>query len=81
MLTTLASYGFELIYIIFHKINGYIEDHDNNKYLGLIPHDKNNDMLKIFDEKWNKVKYHIKLKYNNANDYDDIKTWKFDVIW
>lgn len=31
-------------------------------------------MLKAFDEKWNKVKYHIKLKDNNANDYDDIKT-------
>ena len=29
------------LHIIFHKINGYIEDHDGRKYLALIYYSQN----------------------------------------
>ena len=35
------------LYLIINKLNGYIEESNQNKYLTLVPTDENKDILKM----------------------------------
>ena len=44
------------LYFIIDKINGNIDESNRNKYLTLIPYDGSKDILKTYEEVWNKNK-------------------------
>ena len=39
--------GVNPLYLIINKLNGYIEESNQNKYLTLVPTDENKDILKM----------------------------------
>ena len=45
-----TSDGLKPLYIIFNKLNGYIEDNNGSKYLTLIPFDENKKAIKNIKE-------------------------------
>ena len=44
------------LYHIINKVNGYIDEHNKNKYLALVYDDKNEDTLKKYGKLWKKNK-------------------------
>ena len=46
------------LYFIIDKINGNIDESNRNKYLTLVPNDRSKDILKTYEEVWNKNKRH-----------------------
>ena len=44
------------LYFIIDKINGNIDESNRNKYLTLVPNDRSKDILKTYEEVWNKNK-------------------------
>ena len=61
------------LYIIFNKINGYIEDSNGSKYLTLISTDENKGMLKKYEKIWIKIKNTIRLRSNNMKKNDIVE--------
>ena len=61
---------FKPLHILFHKIHGYIKIYDKSKYLTLIfNEEKNQDLLKIYGEMFDEIKYFIK-KYKKDYEYN-----------
>ena len=48
------------LYLTINKINGYIEESHENKYLTLVPTDGSKDTIKKHDKLWNKIRYLIR---------------------
>ena len=44
------------LYLLINKINGYIEESNENKYLTLVPTDESKDILKTHEELWTKIR-------------------------
>ena len=44
------------LYLLIDKINGYIEESNENKYLTLVPNDESKDILKTHEELWTKIR-------------------------
>ena len=44
------------LHLIINKINGYIEESNENKYLTLVPTDESKDTLKRYEELWSKLR-------------------------
>ena len=44
------------LYLLIDKINGYIEESNENKYLTLVPTDESKDILKTHEELWTKIR-------------------------
>ena len=61
------------LYIIFNKINGYIEDNNGSKYLTLISTDENKSMLKKYEKIWIKIENTIRLRSNNMKKNDIVE--------
>ena len=61
------------MYIIFNKINGYIEDNNGSKYLTLISTDENKSMLKKYEKIWIKIENTIRLRSNNMKKNDIVE--------
>ena len=57
------------LYLIFNKINRYIEKCNGNKYLMLISNDESKGTLKKYGELWTKIRNIINSKTNNSDDY------------
>ena len=57
-------------YFMISKMNGYIEESHGNICLTLIPTDESKD-IKEYEELWNKVRYLIRSKTNNSDNYDE----------
>ena len=55
------------LYLIIHKINGYIEKSNENKYLTVDPADKSKGALKKYEELWDKVRYLFRSTSNNSD--------------
>ena len=47
------------LYLIFDKVDGYIEESNENKYLILASTDKNNKELTKYTQFWDRIKYLI----------------------
>ena len=61
------------LYLIIDKINGYIEESHRNRY-------ESKDILKQYEELWNKIRDLIRSIIKNSDNYDEkymkIKTLK-----
>ena len=57
------------LYLIFNKMNRYIEECNGNKYLMLISNDESKGTLKKYGELWTKIRNIINSKTNNSDDY------------
>ena len=54
-------YSVNLLYLIFHKVNGYFEEINENKYLTLVTTDEPKEKIKKHKELWSKIRYLIRL--------------------
>ena len=54
-------YSVNLLYLIFHKVNGYFEEINKNKYLTLVTTDESKEKIKKHKELWSKIRYLIRL--------------------
>ena len=60
------------LFIIFHKINGYIKDYDRSKRFTLIlSNKKEKGVMKNNEEMWNKINDLVITKNNNLHNYDN----------
>ena len=46
-----------LLYLIFIKLNGYIEEINKIKYLKLVPTNQSKEKIKKYEELWIKIRY------------------------
>ena len=60
-----------LLYLIINKVSGYFEESNGNKYLTLAPTDESKDILKTYEELWNKARGLIRSISNNSDNYDE----------
>ena len=51
-------------------MNGYFEEINRNKYLTLVPTNKNKENIKKYKELWIKIRYLIRSITKDSNDYD-----------
>ena len=58
------------LYLNIHRMNGYIEESNENKYLTLVFTDESKDTFKKYEELWNKIRDLIKSITNNLDIYD-----------
>ena len=59
------------MYLNINKRNGYIEDHNGNRYLLLSHNDESKDALKKYKKLRKKIKNLIRSINNNSDDYDE----------
>ena len=55
-------------------MNGYVEDINKNKYLMLVPTNESKEIIKEYEELWNKIRNLIRSIIKNSDDYDKIYT-------
>ena len=58
------------IYLLFDKVDEYIEESNGNKYLIFTPTNKNKEVLTKYTELWDKIKDLIKSITNTSGEYD-----------
>ena len=88
----LKIYSVNPLYLIFGKVNAYLEKINENKYLTLVCTNESEDKTKKCEELWIKIRDLIRSITKNSNDYDEkymkikfnsdnelplIKQWKF----
>ena len=66
------------LYLIINRIDGFAEEKNDNKYLNISDTDKNNEILKKYNQVFDGIKYHIKKTITTANMIK--KTWKLNVL-
>ena len=44
------------LYLIFSKVNGYLEEIDKNKYLTRVPTNESKEIIKRYEEPWSKIR-------------------------
>ena len=59
------------LYLISDKINGYIKEGNENKYLTLVPIDESKVTKKKYEELWSKIRPLIRPITNNSDVYDE----------
>ena len=57
------------LYLIIDKVDGFIEEKNENKYLTLISTDDNKEALIKYTELWNKIKYLIECNFIKSGEY------------
>ena len=56
-------------YLIFGKLNGYIEEIDKNKYLTLVPTNQTKKRIKKYEELWSKIRNLIRSITKKSDVY------------
>ena len=64
-------YSVNLLYLIFHKVNGYFEEINENKYLTLVASNESKEKIKIYEELWSNIRGLIRSITRNSDDYDE----------
>ena len=59
-----------ILYLMINKIDGFIEEKDDNKYLNISNIDKSSEVLKQYAEVWNGINNCIKKINDNDGEYD-----------
>ena len=59
------------LYLIFSKVNGYLEEINGNKYLILVPTNKTKEIIQKDEEMWSKIRDLIGSITKNSDDYDE----------
>ena len=49
------------LYLIFSKVNRYFEEINKNKYFTLVPTNVSKEIIKHYEELWNKIRDLIRL--------------------
>ena len=58
------------LYLIFGKVNGYFEVTNGNKYLTLVPTNRNIEIIKKYEGLWSKIRNLIRSITKNSDNYD-----------
>ena len=59
------------IYLLVHRIDGFIEEKRGNKYLNIAFTDSNNEVLKKYAEVWSGIKDQIEMiNYGKLEEYE-----------
>ena len=68
------------LHLIFNNVDGYIEENNENKYLGFASTDKNKEALENYEELWDEIKDQIEtISDNKPIKYDrDFMKIKFE---
>ena len=65
------------LYLLVHRIDGFIEEKEGSKYLNIASTDSNSEVLKKYEEVWGVIKNCIE-KYSKSGKYGkDYKKIKF----
>ena len=65
-------YSVNLSYLIFNKVNEYIEEIIGNKYLTIVPTNESKEKMKKYEELWIKIKYLFRSSITkNSDNYDE----------
>ena len=66
-------------YLIIDKVDGFIEEKNENKYLNLVSADKKKEVLIKYTELWDKIKNLIECNFIKAGEYEkDFMKIKFN---
>ena len=59
------------LYLLFHRIVGFIEEKEGGKYLNISSTDRNYEVLKKYSEFWNGIKGCVeKINDSKSGEYD-----------
>ena len=65
-------YSVNLSYLIFNKVNEYIEEIIGNKYLTIVPTNESKEKMKKYEELWIKIRYLFRSSITkNSDNYDE----------
>ena len=67
----LKTNSVNLLYIIINKVNEYFEEINKNKYLMLFPTNERKEVIKEYEELWNKTRDLIGSITRNSDSYDE----------
>ena len=59
------------LYLTFNKVNGYLEEINENKYLTLVASNESKEKIKIYEEPWSNIRDLIRSITRNSDDYDE----------
>ena len=59
------------LYLIFSKLNGYVEKINGNKHLTQVPTNERKEIIKKYEEPWNKIRDLIRSITKSSDDYDE----------
>ena len=59
------------LYLTFNKVNGYLEEINENKYLTLVASNESKEKIKIYEELWSIIRDLIRSITRNSDDYDE----------
>ena len=63
-------YSVNTWYFVTDKIDGFIEENDENKYLTLVCNYKNKEVLTKYTELWNKIKSLMEKINDKPGEYE-----------
>ena len=61
-------YSVNLLYLIFIKVNVYIEEINKNRYLTLVPTNESKEKIKKYEELWIKIRDLIRFITKTSDD-------------
>ena len=64
-------YSVNPLYLIFSKVNEYLEEINKNKYLTLVPINESKGIRKNYEDLWCKTRDLTRSINKNSNDYDE----------
>ena len=59
------------LYLIFSKVNRHFEEINKNKYLTQVPTNVSKEIIKHYEELWNKIRDIIRLITRNSDHYGE----------
>ena len=59
------------LYLIFSKVNVYVEKINKDKYLTLVPTNESKEMIKKYEELLSKIRDLVRSATKNSDDYDE----------
>ena len=59
------------LYLLFSKVKGYFEESNKNKYLMLVPANESKEIIKKYEELWNKIRDLFRSITGNSDDYNE----------
>ena len=59
------------LYLIFSKVNVYVEKINKDKYLTLVPTNESKEIIKKYEELLSKIRDLVRSATKNSDDYDE----------
>ena len=58
------------LYLMINRIAGFVDEKNGVKYLNIADTARNNEILKKYNQVFDKIKYHVKKINDNGGEYD-----------